>query len=272
MPGSNSALQQYPASGIERPRGMPEKKCLFGSDTNLFIARSLRFRTEPAVLMKPAGMMQSILEAERVINGTGQLNHFLIERECLIGEAEMPQAPALNNTGASLPASSPTWRAQKAVRSRSSNSSIARAQHSLCAGEIAPIKPGEALKKESFHQDARILKAFSEGKGFICQLAADAEISTDNVVGKVPPHHGKKLRSLLHALAQSARPMEDRPDFRCCVSPRGDIGRAERAKQFQLAVIPGGRRLEGFEQFETLRKVADGFGVSKSIARSHPRP
>ena len=117
----------------------------------------------------------------------------------------------------------------------------------LCAGEIAPIKPGETFKKESFHQDARILKAFSEDKGFIRQLAADAEISTDNVVGKVPPHHGKKLRSLLHALAQSARPMEDRPDFRCCVSPRGDIGRAERAKQFQLASYPGRPKARGFQ-------------------------
>ena len=111
-------------------------------------------------------------------------------------------------------------------------------------GEIAAIKSSESLEKESFHQNPWILKAFSKDQGFIRQLAADAKITADNVVSEIAPHHCEQFRSLLHAIAESTCSMEDWPDFRGCISPRGDVGGAERTKQFQLASIPRGRRLE----------------------------
>ena len=58
---------------------MPKEKRLFRGDTNLFIACGLRFRAQPAMLVKPASMMQGIFEAERMINGARKLNHFLVE-------------------------------------------------------------------------------------------------------------------------------------------------------------------------------------------------
>src|SRR5262245_44015552 len=136
-------------------------------------------------------------------------------------------------------------------------------------GEIASVEASETFEKESFHQNAGILKVFSKDKGFVRQLAADAKITTDNVVGEIPPHHGEKFRSLLDALAEIASPMEDRPHFRCCISPRGDIGGAERTKQFQLASITRCRRLECFKQSETLGEMANGFSMCEPVSRSH---
>ena len=54
------SLQQQPAASVERARGMPESKALFGRDLDLFIGCRLRFVAELAVLSKPTCKVQCI--------------------------------------------------------------------------------------------------------------------------------------------------------------------------------------------------------------------
>ena len=70
---------------------MPQRKTLFGRDRDLFLGSRLNLGPQPAKLVEPGGVVQTVSQAERVADLAGQLTHLLVDLQCLVGVAEVPE-------------------------------------------------------------------------------------------------------------------------------------------------------------------------------------
>src|SRR5664279_1282584 len=69
---------------------MPKLEPLLGRDLHLLIARRLGLCAQPGVLIKPARVMQRVLQAERMVERSREVTGLVIERERVIGGPQMP--------------------------------------------------------------------------------------------------------------------------------------------------------------------------------------
>src|SRR5215469_4741639 len=85
------ALQQQAASGVQRTGCAPEIEPLLRGDANLLVPGRMCLDPKPAMLIKPARMMQRVFEAEGVVDCACELHHLAVELQRPVRETKMPQ-------------------------------------------------------------------------------------------------------------------------------------------------------------------------------------
>src|SRR5262249_3547633 len=86
-----SPLQQESA-GLEYQAGdVPPQETLFGGYAELFVTGRLGLRAEPAVLIEQSREAVGVSQGERLAERVRQLSHLAIDREGLVGVAQVPQ-------------------------------------------------------------------------------------------------------------------------------------------------------------------------------------
>jgi|SRR6516164_2047539 len=82
---------------------MPEFETLLRGDANLLIAGRLCLGPKAAMLVEPSRVMQSISEAEAVVDCACKLDHFAVQLHRLVWKTKMPQGKcqitAMSNAG-----------------------------------------------------------------------------------------------------------------------------------------------------------------------------
>ncbi len=87
---------------------------------------------------------------------------------------------------------------------------------------------------------------------------------------QIPSMSAKSLTGSPTRSQSSPRSNKDGADFGRGVSVRRKVGGSQRGEQLELAGAPLGSFVEGLEQCTTPGQVADGFGLSRALARLQP--
>ena len=160
---------------------MPQRKTLFSRDRDLFLGSRLNLDPQPAKLVQPAGVVQAVSQAERVADLAGQLTHLLIDLQCLVGVAEVPQGhrqiAADVDAGVVARLRGPELDALPVVELGER-----RREAVAGAGEICPIEHRLAGDVERFHHAAGIV----EGPGKFHRLGDQLHTEPDLAADEMP--------------------------------------------------------------------------------------
>src|SRR5215472_9111013 len=134
---------------------MPEAKPLLRCDPNLLVTGLLHPHPKPAMLVEPTRVMQSVFEAEGVINGACELEHRGVQFERLVWEAKVPQGQrqeaSMSDAGILAHELDPERRTCTVVE-------VGERVLATVASptKIPSIEARQAFQKESLHENAGI--------------------------------------------------------------------------------------------------------------------